>query len=83
MFSTLQPSEALQRSSTSYIMFAHVLLPHLFRQKNLIASLKRVQDAASDIQTAIRLFQEVDEDGSGKLRKIADVLARLHQHMHI
>jgi hypothetical protein len=35
------------------------------RQKEVVRSLEKIRDAASDIQNAIRLFQEFDLDGSG------------------
>jgi hypothetical protein len=36
------------------------------KQVNVLKSLEKIQNAASDIQNAIHLFQEVDADGSGK-----------------
>jgi hypothetical protein len=36
------------------------------KQMNVLKSLEKIQNAASDIQNAIHLFQEVDTDGSGK-----------------
>jgi hypothetical protein len=37
------------------------------RQRFVLDGLLKMKAAASDIQTAIRLFQEVDADNSGKL----------------
>lgn len=39
------------------------------RQKEVLASLEKMRMAASNIQFAVRLFQEVDTDGSGELDK--------------
>ena len=36
-------------------------------EKKIVKSLTRIADSASDIQAAVRLFQEVDEDESGEV----------------
>ena len=36
------------------------------KQLNVKMHLEKMRDASSDIQMAIRLFQEMDADGSGK-----------------
>jgi hypothetical protein len=49
------------------------------RQREVLGSLEKLRMAASNIQLAVRLFQEVDADGSGELDR--DELGRLMAKM--
>lgn len=55
----LRPIDLIQALSSEHVQY--------FDEKQLaiIRNLEKIKNAASDIQNAIRLFQEVDEDGSG------------------
>jgi hypothetical protein len=57
----LKQLELVQIASTERSMYFDE------KQNSVLQSLHQVQTAASNIQTAIRLFQETDLDGSGEL----------------
>jgi hypothetical protein len=51
------------------------------KQRKIVEGLQRLKDTAMDIDLAVKLFEEVDADGSGEMHPMSDQCSTIHHDL--